>query len=377
MATNEALLDLSSRMMALMERMQLTEESKVHFKALKPCIFNIEDALTLEDFLTQFEKYCATRYGSGDKEAWSAALGEFLSGEIKNAYTNMSGGGLKYSKLKALLLTRFKINPDRKELFIKQFEDIKKNSNESIDDFSLRLEKLARKAFADFEASAFNQTLRAKYMTSLSTTLRKGVRAALMREDATKLSFEDLVLLTKKVELDIDVIEIEEIKVAPSIILPIECEVDAIAKSNLSLRPNGNKKICDHCKKEGHLVISCWILHPELRQPRNATIVRNNNSPRLCFKCNQPGHFANNCPNNSVNFQPRLAIGPTTVGAIANQPTANVEKSCMGCGAAGTAFHLMKDCPVLISWFGNPTTARVNNSRVAAITQGEPEDSLN
>ena len=76
---------------------------------------------------------------------------------------------------------------------------MKRLSGESIDDFSLRLEKLARKAFSDFEEKAFNQTLRTKFMSCLPNTLRVAVRAALVREDASKLAFGDLVLLTKKV----------------------------------------------------------------------------------------------------------------------------------------------------------------------------------
>ena len=156
---DQAIIDLTTRMMKMMDDFNIASSNKVHFKALKPGIYSIDDAISLEDFLKKFESYCALKFGVGDQDSWSSALGELLVGEIKNAYTNMSGSNVKYCKLKELLLKRFEMNADRKELFLKQFEVMKRLSGESVDDFSLRLEILARKAFSDFEEKAFNQTL--------------------------------------------------------------------------------------------------------------------------------------------------------------------------------------------------------------------------
>ncbi|CAF4383511.1 unnamed protein product, partial [Rotaria magnacalcarata] len=80
----------------MMDDFNTAGSSKVHFKALKPGIYSVDDAISLKDFLAKFEKYCAVKFGLGDEDSWSSALGELLVGEIKNAYTNMSGGNVKY-----------------------------------------------------------------------------------------------------------------------------------------------------------------------------------------------------------------------------------------------------------------------------------------
>ncbi|CAF4929632.1 unnamed protein product, partial [Rotaria socialis] len=97
---DQAIIDLTQRMMKMMEDFSTASSNKVHFKALKPGIYSVDDTISLEDFLIKFEKYCAIKFGTGDEDSWSSALGELLAGEIKNAYTNMSGSNVKYRKLK-------------------------------------------------------------------------------------------------------------------------------------------------------------------------------------------------------------------------------------------------------------------------------------
>ncbi|CAF2019310.1 unnamed protein product, partial [Rotaria magnacalcarata] len=365
---DQAIIDLTQRMMKLMDDFNLASSNKVHFKALKPGVYSIDDTISLEDFLIKFEKYCAVKFGLGDEDSWSSALGELLAGEIKNAYTNMSGSNVKYRELKEVLLKRFEINADRKELFLKQFENMKRLSGESIDDFSLRLEKLARKAFSDFEEKAFNQTLRTKFMSCLPNTLRVGVRAALVREDASKLSFVELVLLTKKVEIDVNVIEVEEVVKHEPIAAIIPAEVEAVT-GNVSLRPNGVKRSCTHCKRDGHLITTCWLLQPHLKISQNNRAT--NNTVRTCFRCNLPGHFANVCPNARVAMVPPHSAGTVTIPSqIVNPPQQfNNNLRCIGCGKTGAEFHLLPKCPVMISWWGNAPTSRANSSGVAAIEE--------
>ncbi|CAF2161396.1 unnamed protein product [Rotaria magnacalcarata] len=373
---DQAIIDLTTRMMKMMDDFNIASSNKVHFKALKPGIYSIDDAISLEEFLKKFESYCALKFGVGDQDSWSSALGELLVGEIKSAYTNMSGSNLKYFKLKELLLKRFEMNADRKELFLKQFEVMKRLSGESIDDFSLRLEILARKAFSDFEEKAFNQTLRTKFMGCLPNALRVAVRAALVREDASKLSFVELVLLTKKVEIDVNVIEVEEVTKLEPVAALVPIEVDAVA-GNVSLRPNGIKRTCTHCKRDGHLMATCWLLQPHLKISQNNRAA--NNTVRTCFRCNLPGHFANVCPNARVAIAPPQGAGTVAIpNPNLNQPQQlSNNLMCIGCGVRGADFHLLPKCPVMISWWGNAPTSQSNNPRVAAIEQNNVEEPLN
>ena len=270
------------------------------------------------------------------------------------------------------------INADRKELFLKQFENMKRLSGESIDDFSLRLEKLARKAFSDFEEKAFNQTLRTKFMSCLPNTLRVAVRAALVREDASKLAFVELVLLTKKVEIDVEVVEIEEVVKHEPVPAIIPVEVEAVT-GNVSLRPNGTKRSCTHCKRDGHLMTTCWLLHPDLKVQRSQNSRANTDTVRTCFRCNLPGHFANVCPNARVAIAPPQSAGTVAIpNQIVSPPKQfNNNMMCIGCGKSGAEFHLLPKCPVMIAWWGNAPTVRANSSRVAAIEEAGIEENLN
>ncbi|CAF4364136.1 unnamed protein product, partial [Rotaria magnacalcarata] len=238
---DQAIIDLTQRMMKLMDEFNLASSSKVHFKALKPGVYSIDDTISLEDFLVKFEKYCAIKFGLGDEDSWSSALGELLTGEIKNAYTNMS-----------------------------------------------------------------------------------------------------------------EVVEIEEVVKHEPVPAIIPVEVEAVT-GNVSLRPNGTKRSCTHCKRDGHLMTTCWLLHPDLKVQR----------------CNLPGHFANVCPNARVAIAPPQSAGTVAIPSQIVSPPQQLNNNmmCIGCGKSGADFHLLPKCPVMIAWWGNAPTVRANSSRVAAIEE--------
>ncbi|CAF2192224.1 unnamed protein product, partial [Rotaria magnacalcarata] len=60
---DQAIIDLTTRMMKMMDDFNIASSNKVHFKALKPGIYSIDDAISLEDFLKKFESYCALKFG--------------------------------------------------------------------------------------------------------------------------------------------------------------------------------------------------------------------------------------------------------------------------------------------------------------------------
>ncbi|CAF4892381.1 unnamed protein product [Rotaria socialis] len=358
---------MENRLMQLLERMALNDSNKVNFKVPKPGVFDLDDAKPLVDYFVTFEKYCAIKYGSADKDTWSPVLEKFLKGDIKNAYDTMGGSGLPFEEMKR-----------------KQFIDITKGDSESLDTFSLRLEKLSRKAFPKYEPLAFKQTLTDKFMACLSKDLRKAVRAATVREDFNQITYEQLVVLTIKIDLDTEIVKVENVKInVVEAVTPI-VEVEAVSRSNstnVSLRPNGaiNKIVCSHCKRERHLVDQCWLLHPELQPQRGARGGVNGNnfntSNRTCFTCNQLGHMARDCPlnaranNNANNQVSRATVPPTNVG--------NNNMMCIACGANGADFHLLKDCSMMKAWFGTANQRGPPRANVAAIGKPTVDNSLN
>ena len=78
--------------------------------------------------------------------------------------------------------------------------------------------------------------------------------------------------------------------------------------------------ICGHCKKPGHGIANCWLLHgrPSNFNGRGAGGAR---QPRRCWICNSTEHLANNCPKkgeNNDNNDENEQINNLFIGAMWN-----------------------------------------------------------
>ena len=78
--------------------------------------------------------------------------------------------------------------------------------------------------------------------------------------------------------------------------------------------------ICGHCKKPGHGIANCWLLHgrPSNFNGRGAGGVR---QPRRCWQCNSTDHLAKDCPKkgeNNENTDDNEQINNLFIGAMWN-----------------------------------------------------------
>ena len=59
--------------------------------------------------------------------------------------------------------------------------------------------------------------------------------------------------------------------------------------------------ICGHCKKPGHAMVNCWVLHGRLTHMNDKNINGGRNTQagaiKRCWNCGSTDHLAHNCPN--------------------------------------------------------------------------------
>ncbi|CAF3431485.1 unnamed protein product [Rotaria socialis] len=93
----------ADRMEQLTEELALSRDNKLRFKVIETVKYSLDSTVKLEDYFVTFEAFCSAQYGSANKNAWSAALGKFLEGNISQAYTGLEGGSMPWEDLKTTL----------------------------------------------------------------------------------------------------------------------------------------------------------------------------------------------------------------------------------------------------------------------------------
>ncbi|CAF4384737.1 unnamed protein product, partial [Rotaria magnacalcarata] len=93
----------AERMEQLTTELALSRDNKLRFKVIEPVKYSLDSTLKLGDYFVTFEAFCSAQYGSANKNAWSAALGKFLEGDISQAYTDLEGGSMPWEDLKTTL----------------------------------------------------------------------------------------------------------------------------------------------------------------------------------------------------------------------------------------------------------------------------------
>ncbi|CAF2098739.1 unnamed protein product [Rotaria magnacalcarata] len=221
--------------------------------------------------------------------------------------------------------------------------------------------------------------MKLKFISVLPEAVQEKMESHMIDIDLGDLTFSKILQIADRFSQRIlkkCVLEVTT-KVAPVVVDSGVQEAEVAAA--ISLRPNAgdtsvNSLQCSHCKRTGHKIDTCWLLHPNLRSMRteNRGQASFNQSGQLqlgqrldsrrCFACNQVGHLANACPQRSQNnfgIRPRFnapgAVSFNAPRAVAfNVPRTvqaagvlNSARHCNGCGATGRDFHFWKDCPVV------------------------------
>ncbi|CAF2026442.1 unnamed protein product [Rotaria magnacalcarata] len=348
-----------------------TETKQIKFKVIEPLVYSLESTINLQDFFVTFEKFCAAQYGCADRNAWSAALGKFLEGDISKAYIGLEGGNLPWDNLKTTLTARFADAVNRTKRFLCLFNNIVMGPEENLLDLSMRVEKLARQAYPTFSQDNLDTLIKEKYLAVVPEDVADRLSIAMVDRDLTTTTFEKIVSLAERVQKLAPKTNIVEVaKAANTVVLGAAGPLNIQAQAT-SFRPNGGSTnntntLCSHCNKPNHTIDRCWTLHPTLKPARRGN---NNNSQgsynntgnrggrgnnnrgnfqagaRRCYSCGDYGHLANTCTGRAsyTNTPP-----PRNLNNPINTATANVVDQCIVCGAEGSNFHNFIACPVRI-----------------------------
>ncbi|CAF2112689.1 unnamed protein product, partial [Rotaria magnacalcarata] len=315
-----------------------------------------------------------------NKDAWSAALGKFLEGDISQAYIGLEGGSMPWEDLKTTLAARFADTAQRTIKFLNLFNNLVQDNNESLLNLSRKVERIAKQAYPTFNQLNLDVLIKNKFLAVVPVEVFDSLNIALLDRDLAAVPFEKIVSLAEKVQKTTPKTVIVEVAKAASTVV-IESDPVANVQATISLRPNSGavpRTKCTYCNKPGHAQTSCWTLHPNLKPARNSNgnfsgrgNFNNNNNRgsynnnnrggwndnrgnqgnqsrggRKCYACNELGHMANMCPTrNRYNNTPppssfQIRAPNTTVFAL--------DKHCGACGARGSDFHFFNSCPYVI-----------------------------
>ncbi|CAF3731464.1 unnamed protein product [Rotaria socialis] len=399
----------AERMEQLTSELTLSRENKLRFKVIEPVKYSLDSTIKLQDYFNTFEIFCSAQYGNANKDAWSAALGKFLEGDISQAYIGLEGGSMPWEDLKTTLAARFADTAQRTNKFLNLFNNLVQDSGESLLNLSMKVERIAKQAYPTFNQLNLDVLIKNKFLAVVPEDVFDKLNIALLDKDLAAVPFEKIVSLAEKVQKTTPKTVIVEVAKAANTVV-IEPEPVANIQAAISLRPNSGaipRANCTHCNKPGHNQTSCWTLHPNLKPARNSNgNLRgrgnfnsnnnrgnfsnnnrggwsNNNSNqnnqsgggRKCYACNEFGHMANVCPNrNRYNNMPppssfQIRAPNTTVFAL--------DKHCGACGARGSDFHFFNSCPYVIEQQAQLASAAAANNTNPSNNSNTPPFSLN
>ncbi|KAL7635938.1 UNVERIFIED_CONTAM: hypothetical protein RMT77_013755 [Armadillidium vulgare] len=277
-----------------------------------PLKYCLEMGQNFDAFLLDFELYCAHMYPNVT-ETWSRVLNQFLEGEMLVAFNNLDGGRIPYTQVKEKLRCVVKQASTSKDTLMNRYWSAKREKDESIINFSMRLDRLAVLAGIDLTQSLFQEMKKLKILDGLSGSSAARVKFASLTEP--DLTVDRMIEIANNVELCFK----QEKKVEQASTSKAS-ETNSKTKSEVQVAIMERKdKKCTFCEKEGHLEEECY---------------KKNKS---CYCCGKQGHIIKDCRKRIAQEKNREQGNRTD---RREQHSNNNRLQCPYCGED----HLMKDC---------------------------------
>ncbi|CAF4361303.1 unnamed protein product, partial [Rotaria magnacalcarata] len=227
----------AARMEQLTTELALSRDSKLRFKVIEPVKYSLDSTIKLQDYFVTFEIFCSAQYGNASKNAWSAALGKFLDGDISQAYIGLEGGSMPWEDLKTTLAARFADTAQRTNKFLNLFNNLSQESNESLINLSMKVERIAKQAYPTFNKLNLDVLIKNKFLAVVPEDVLDKLNIALLDRDLAAVPFEKIVSLAEKVQKTTPKTVIVEVAKAANTVV-IEPEPIAGIQAAISLRPN-------------------------------------------------------------------------------------------------------------------------------------------
>ncbi|CAF2136107.1 unnamed protein product, partial [Rotaria magnacalcarata] len=190
----------ADRMEQLTTKLALSRDSKLRFKVIEPVKYSLDSTIKLQDYFVTFERFCSAQYGNANKNAWSAALGKFLEGDISEEYTGLEGGSMPWEDLKTTLAARFADTAQRTNKFLNLFNNLDQDSDESLLNLSMKVERIAKPAYPTFNQLNLDVLIKNKFLAVVPEDVFDKLNIALLDKDLAAVPFEKIVSLAEKVQ---------------------------------------------------------------------------------------------------------------------------------------------------------------------------------
>ena len=154
----------------------------------RPEVYDLTSGRSFASFLQDFENFCSNSF-RGDQAHWSSELGQFLSGEVKEAFGAIYFPGEPYGRLKSKLLNWVEHSMESlSKRNRKKFEKMKCTTGESLRLYAARLERAFVLAFPSKQPST-SSTLQRKFLETVPRNFRRQVTST-----STTLKLQNLKL---------------------------------------------------------------------------------------------------------------------------------------------------------------------------------------
>ncbi|CAF2038775.1 unnamed protein product [Rotaria magnacalcarata] len=190
----------AERMEQLTTELAYSRNNKLRFKVIEPVKYSLDSTIKLQDYFATFEIFCSAQYGNANKDAWSAALGKFLEGDISQAYIGLEGGSMPWEDLKTTLAARFADTAQRTNKFLNLFNNLVQDSGESLLNLSMKVERIAKQAYPTFNQLNLDVLIKNKFLAVVPEDVFDKLNIALLDKDLAAVPFEKIVSLAEKVQ---------------------------------------------------------------------------------------------------------------------------------------------------------------------------------
>ncbi|KAL7640431.1 UNVERIFIED_CONTAM: hypothetical protein RMT77_008706 [Armadillidium vulgare] len=236
-----------------------------------PLKYSLEEGHDFERFLQDFETYCDNTYPEV-VNTWSRVLGKYLEGSLLDSFNNIDGGRIPYYLVKEKLRKIVHQASRNKDKIAEKYWSAKRERDETIMNFSMRLDRLAEAAGIDTRQELFDEIKKIKILEGLSGESAGKVKFAALSEP--RISIDRIIELADNVEMCFISDQPEKKQERKDTTTERKPERE---KLQVAVTDKKTDKKCNFCEKEGHLESECY---------------KKNKS---CFCCGKQGHQIKDC----------------------------------------------------------------------------------
>ena len=147
---------------------------RMYKKVVKPQVFEMDGRQHLKTFLETYQHYFSREYGGTSKEC-TQELRRFLKGELRELYDILGGAELRFTEMKAELISWYKQKKiGGKRHWREEFDKCYHREDEPLKIYGARLRELAQRAYPDDDLECARQ-LRARFLDTVPPAFRDEV----------------------------------------------------------------------------------------------------------------------------------------------------------------------------------------------------------